>query len=122
MYMYILYEYLLLLFTFRNAGAISNLSWSSKGSKFACCSSTGTIQVYSGSSREYVPSIRITELAATAVSWSPDERLLTTLEPEGAVKVGVVCVCVCVCACVCVCVRVRVCVRVCVCLPCIPME
>ena len=72
---------------FSSAGAISTLSWSPKGSRFACCSSTGTIQVYSGSNREYVPSIRIRELQATALSWSPDERLLTTLEPEGAVKV-----------------------------------
>ena len=74
-------------FPFSSAGAISALTWSSKGSKFACCSSVGTIQVYSGSNREYVPSIRIRELQASSLSWSPDERILTTLEPEGAVKV-----------------------------------
>ena len=68
-------------------GAISILSWSPNGSKFACCSSTGTIQVYSGSNREYVPAIRIRELQAVAMTWSPDEQL-TTLEPEGAVKVS----------------------------------
>ena len=63
------------------------MEWSSAGSRFACCSPSGTIQVYSGSNREYVPSIRISELQVTSLCWSPDERMLTTLEPEGDVKV-----------------------------------
>ncbi|CAI8021126.1 Probable E3 ubiquitin-protein ligase HERC1 [Geodia barretti] len=67
-------------------GAISAMEWSSAGSRFACCSPSGTIQVYSGSNREYVPSIRISELQVTSLCWSPDERMLTTLEPEGDVK------------------------------------
>ena len=44
------------------SGAVCSLAWSMSGSKFAVASTSGCVQLYSGSGREYTPSTEIKEV------------------------------------------------------------